>query len=95
MIAHPLQLIANQERFMMIIITNNEVEQSCGICGHNTRIKLSEDELEAYKDYLKRHLLIQDCLPALNRVEREFLKSGYCVKCQELLFNNGNTKRLY
>lgn len=30
-----------------------------------------------------------------NRVEREFLKSGYCVKCQKLLFDNGETDRLY
>ena len=40
-------------------------------------------------------LLIQECLPTLNKCEREFLKSGYCTKCQELLFGNGYTKRLY
>ena len=79
----------------MIIVNDNEVKQECGICGQETRIKLTEDELEAYKDYLAGGLLIQECLPTLNRVEREFLKSGYCVKCQELLFGNGYTKRLY
>ena len=79
----------------MIIIHDNEVKQECGICNHITRIRLTEDELEAYREYLRGGLLIQECLPTLNRAEREFLKSGYCVKCQKLLFDNGNTERLY
>ena len=79
----------------MITIQDNEVKQECSICGHETRMKLTEDELDTYKNYLAGGLLIQECFPTLNKVEREFLKSGYCAKCQELLFNNGYTKRLY
>jgi len=79
----------------MIIINDNEVKQECGICNHITHIKLTDEELEAYRKYLTGGGLIQECLPTLNRVEREFLKSGYCVKCQKLLFDNGYTKRLY
>jgi len=79
----------------MIIIHDNEVKQECGICNHVSKIKLTESELEAYEEYLGGGRLIQECLPTLNKVEREFLKSGYCVKCQKLLFNNGNTKRLH
>ena len=79
----------------MIIIHNNEVERQCGMCGQKSRIKLSERELEAYERYLKGDELIQDCLPTLNRVEREFLKSGYCTDCQELLFGDGKTIKVY
>lgn len=62
------------------------------LCNHITRIKLTEDELEAYKDYLAGGQYIQECLPTLNKCEREFLKNGYCIKCQKMLFGNGNTK---
>ena len=79
----------------MIIIHNNEVERQCSMCGQKSQIKLSERELEAYKRYLKGDELIQDCLPTLNRVEREFLKSGYCTDCQELLFGDGKTIKVY
>ena len=79
----------------MIVIRDKEVEQKCGMCGTKTHIELSEDELEAFEDYLKGGKLIQECLPTLNKCEREFLKSGYCANCQRLLFGNGNTKRLY
>ena len=79
----------------MIKIHDREVEQQCSMCGHKTRIKLTQDELEAFKDYLTGDQYIQECLPTLNRCEREFLKSGYCVKCQIMLFGNGSTKRLY
>lgn len=79
----------------MIVIHENEVEQQCGICGQKSRIKLSESELEAYEGYLEGGKLIQECLPTLNRCEREFLKSGYCARCQELLFNNGKTEKVY
>lgn len=78
----------------MIVIHNNEVKQECSICNHITKMKLTECELEAYREYLKGDKLIQECLPALNKVEREFLKSGYCIKCQKLLFGNGRTERL-
>ena len=79
----------------MIIIRGTEIEQRCGMCGRKTRIKLTESEFEAFESYLKGGKLIQECLPTLNKVEREFLKSSYCANCQELLFGNGKTKRLY
>ncbi len=79
----------------MIEIDDNVIKQECGICNHITHIKLTDDELEAYRGYLAGGGLIQECLPTLNRVECEFLKSGYCVKCQKLLFDNGETDRLY
>ena len=62
---------------------------------HITHIKLTDEELEAYRRYLAGSGPIQECLPTVNRVGREFLKSGYCVKCQKPLFNNEYAKRLY
>ena len=78
----------------MIIIQNKEVAQRCGICGRESRIKLTKDELEAYRGYLAGGQLIQECLPSLNRCEREFLKSGYCTDCQKILFGNGESERI-
>lgn len=78
----------------MITIYNNEVVQRCDMCGRKSRIKLTDDELEAYRGYLAGGQLIQECLPSLNRCEREFLKSGYCTNCQEMLFGNGESERI-
>ena len=81
--------------YKMITINDNEVSHICEMCGNESHIKLTDEELWAFKDYLMGGLLIQECLPTLNKREREFLKSGYCAECQELLFNNGYTRRLY
>ena len=85
-------MIVNDEK---LIIDGDKVTRECDICGNIQHIKLEEEELESFKVYLEGGLLIQECLPTLNKCEREFLKSGYCTKCQELLFGNGYTKRLY
>lgn len=79
----------------MITIQNNVVKQKCGMCEHESHMELSEDELKAYRGYLAGGQLIQYCLPHLNKCEREYLKSGYCTKCQELLFGNGETERIH
>ena len=79
--------------YKMIAINDNEVSQACEMCGRESYIRLTDEELGAFKDYLMGGLLIQECLPTLNKCEREFLKSGCCIKCQELLFGNGYTKR--
>ncbi len=59
----------------MIEIGDNVIRQECGICNHITHIKLTDDELEAYRGYLAGGGPIQECLPTLNKVEGEFLKS--------------------
>lgn len=79
----------------MIKIENNEVVRKCGMCGHESHMELSDDELKAYRGYLAGGQLIQECFPSLNKCEREYLKSGYCANCQELLFGNGETKRIH
>lgn len=78
----------------MIVTNDCEVEQRCSMCGRESRIELTKEELRAYREYLAGGQLIQECLPTLNRCEREFLKSGYCTGCQEMLFGNGESDRI-
>ena len=79
----------------MIIVNANDVIDRCSMCGKDSHLRLTDEELEALKKYLSNGGYIQECLPSLNKCEREFIKSGYCPKCQELIFGNGKTKRVY
>ena len=79
----------------MVIKNSNEVIDQCGMCGEDSHIVLSDDEMRAFLEYLRGGVLIQICLPDLNKCEREFLKSGYCPECQELIFGDGETDRIY
>lgn len=79
----------------MIKINGNEVERECDMCGGVWHIELENDELDGLLKYLEGGNYIQDCLPTLNKCEREFIKSGHCAECQRKLFGNGYTKRLY
>lgn len=38
---------------------------------------------------------VQDALPDMNPVEREFMITGYCPDCQKQIFGNGETKRIF
>ena len=78
----------------MILIDGNEVIDRCSMCGKDSRMELSDEELQAFRHYLSGDTFIQDCLPSLNKCEREFLKSGYCPRCQETIFGNSGTKRV-
>ena len=78
----------------MRISLDGIVSHICEMCGSESSIVLSEDEMWAFRTYLRGGRLIQECLPTLNKCEREFLKSGYCKKCQELLFGNGESRRI-
>lgn len=68
------------------------IAMECPMCGKVHKININEDQSERYERYLRKEGLIQDLLPEFNPVEREFIKSGYCPKCQEMLFGNGETK---
>ena len=72
----------------------NIVEQTCPLCGYAYKLKLSKDEMERYNNYQKKGGYIQEELPTLNPVEREFIKTGYCPDCQEIIFGNGKTNRI-
>ena len=75
-------------------MNKNEITRNCMMCGKYSHLRLTDEEFAAYNDYKTKGGLIQDLLPTLNNCEREFIKSGYCPKCQEKLFGNGETKRI-
>lgn len=69
------------------------ITMKCPMCGKVHKMDMTPDQSERYyKDYVRDRGLIQEIFPELNPVEREFIKSGYCPKCQEMLFGNGETK---
>ena len=78
----------------MLITREHEVTEQCDMCGACRHMTLTDKEMDAFRKYLRGGSLIQECLPGLNKCEREFLKSGYCPDCQELIFGNGETERI-
>ncbi len=62
------------------------IENHCMMCSKKHAITLNEQETEKYLSYLRREDLIQNLLPHLNPMEREFLMTGYCPRCQKILF---------
>ena len=79
----------------MVIIEENEAINQCSMCGKESHLPLSDEELSNLRSYLVKGGYIQNWLTTLNKCEREFIKSGYCPKCQEIIFGNGETKRIY
>ena len=61
-----------------------EISRKCPMCGQITEINIA-DELE---NSITRYMLgigyIQDIPLSAN--EREFIKTGFCMKCQDILF---------
>ena len=59
----------------------------CPTCEEKWGIKLTDKEWKRYGEWRwYKSVMIQEALPKLNPMEREFLKSGYCPECQSLLF---------
>ena len=60
------------------------LERKCPMCGQVTEIKIPRELEAAVDEYMLGFGYIQDIpLPAN---EREFIKTGYCMSCQKLLF---------
>lgn len=66
----------------------------CPICKKAHQITLTNEQDTALWEWEHGYGAIQELLPDLNPVEREFLKSGYCPDCQEELFGNGETSKI-
>lgn len=62
------------------------LEQECPMCGKKHQMILTKDEGLQFERWEHEGLLIQDCFPSFNPMEREFIKTGYCPGCQSLLF---------
>lgn len=67
------------------------VYKECPGCCFEHKIEVDE---KRYKDYEARKGFIQDLFPELNAFEREFLKTGYCPKCQEKIYGSTYTGNL-
>ena len=66
----------------------------CPMCGKEHHINLSEEEAMKYEMYLYGIGNIQQMLPDLGAVEREFLITGYCHSCQAKIFGTANKPEL-
>lgn len=62
-------------------------------CGRTESLDLTEKEWAKYQAWRNGECYIQD-IGTLNAVEREFIKTGLCRKCQKEIFNNDKSERL-
>ena len=60
------------------------IKQKCPMCNKVGEITVDADSYNKYT----QGALIQDAFANLNPAEREFIKTGYCLDCQEMLFGN-------
>lgn len=60
----------------------------CPMCKTISELPLTRKEASAMSLYDAGVGLIQDLLPSCDKFEREFIKTGYCLECQQLLFGN-------
>ena len=60
----------------------------CPMCGKVNFLKLIGKSIEELEDYTFNGGHIQDKIRSLDPFGREFIKTGYCPKCQESLFCN-------
>lgn len=63
-----------------------DISRVCPMCEDTTSISFKEDEktMNALDKYFNGEIYLQE-LPFKPDV-REFLKTGYCLECQKLLF---------
>lgn len=72
-----------------------DIIKRCPFCGEEWVMKVTEDQYDRYDKYRRGDGgYIQDIFSDINAVEREFLKTGMCPKCQELTFLNGKTNNI-
>ena len=62
-------------------------------CGRTESLELSDEEYNKYREWRRGERYIQE-IGTLNAVEREFVKTGLCRKCQKEIFNNDKSERL-
>lgn len=62
------------------------IKKTCPMCGGVTRLKENGAMAAEHHHYVLYGGKIQDKLTDFNAFEREFIKTGYCQNCQEMLF---------
>lgn len=66
--------------------TTELIKRTCPMCGRTTGLKEDETMAAEHRHYAMYGGRIQDELTDFDAFEREFIKTGYCPKCQETLF---------
>ena len=56
--------------------------KECPMCGAVTKITVDPVQYKNWQD----GTLLQDAFPTLTAEQRELVKTGYCHKCQKLIF---------
>ena len=62
--------------------------QDCPICGRTTILLMTATEIQTLERYISNGGLIQETFPEMDPQKREFIKTGYCPDCQELIFGS-------
>lgn len=62
------------------------INKICPMCGKSAFLRINSDQEKEFENYACYGGLIQEKLKSFNDFEREFVKTGYCPKCQEDLF---------
>ena len=62
--------------------------RTCPMCGTESTMELTPDEIRQYELYLSGDVLLQEAFTGLNPAEREFMKTGYCLDCQRKIFGS-------
>lgn len=64
----------------------------CDLCGKGGYIKLTREQSDKVSQYHMGDGLVQELFPELNPTEREFIKTGMCMKCQKMMFGKAESK---
>lgn len=64
--------------------------KECPMCGANKSMRLTKNDVKGIEEY-ESGVLIQSALPLMNPMEREFIITGYCPRCQTMLFGTNYT----
>lgn len=75
-----------------MMIGKDDLIMRCPSCGEDYGLPLDEEQMDKLYEYEHGHGYIQEMFKELNAVEREFIKTGFCPKCQADIFGNGETK---
>ena len=70
------------------------IVMTCPMCSKHCGIELDNDQERRLFEWRSGDGYIQEKLGDLNSTEREFLKTGYCLDCQALLFDNGVSNKI-
>lgn len=64
-----------------------QIRKVCPMCEREVILCLTRQQTKELEEYQRYGGLIQDRMPSQDRFGREFIKTGYCPECQEMLFH--------